>query len=58
MFGRLKGSKAAWTAIGGILAALGAALAGAMSWAEALPIIFTGLGILFLRDGIAKAKGT
>ncbi len=54
MFRRLIRSKTAYAAIGGILIAIGMGLSGQMEWAEAAKLVFEGLIVLFLRDGIAK----
>ncbi len=54
MLKRLMKSKTAWTAVGGILVAIGSALAGELPWKEAMQLAFVGLMGLFLRDGMAK----
>lgn len=56
MIKRLVRSKAAWTALAGIVAALGAGFTGELAWADALQVVFAGLVTLFLRDGIAKIE--
>jgi sulfite exporter TauE/SafE len=47
-------SKTAYAALGGILIAVGMGLSGQMEWSEAWKIVFEGVIVLFLRDGIAK----
>ena len=54
MWKRLKNSKTAWTAVGGILVAIGSAIAGELPWKEAMEVVFVGLIGLFLKDGQAK----
>lgn len=56
MLKRLLTSKTAWTAVGGILVAVGMGLNGQLPWNEAGTIIFAGLMGLFIRDGVAKGR--
>ncbi len=56
MLKRLKTSKAAWTALGGAVAAIGAATQGLIPWEEAGPIVWAAIVLVFLRDGVAKLE--
>lgn len=53
MIARLITSKTAWTAIVGVVTALGAAMTGEIEWGEAIKLMFMGLLALFARDAIA-----
>ena len=57
MWARLKTSKAAWTAVIGIVTAVSYAppFLASLTWVEVLAAVGNGLAVLFWRDGVAKA---
>jgi CDP-diglyceride synthetase len=48
-------SKTFWTAIGGIITTVGAAMTGTMTWSQAIMPILTALIGIFLKDGQINA---
>ena len=47
-------SKAVWSGVAGAIAAAGAALAGEVSWGQAIPNAFAALSVVFVRTGMLK----
>ena len=57
MWKRLKNSKTARLAVGGILATIAALIADKIEMGEAVKLVMGQLFVLFVRDGIEKIKG-
>lgn len=53
---RLIKTKSFWVALGGILTAVGTALAGHITWKEALEAVWAGFVVMAARDAYAKGK--
>ena len=49
-------SKTFWSAIGGIIATVGAAMTGTMTWSQAIMPILTAMIGIFLKDGQISAQ--
>jgi len=58
MFSRLIKSKTFWTGVAGILAAVGAKMAGEITTSVMLTTVMTAALAIFIRDGVAKNGST